>query len=227
MSNEQFLTSRPLPGARLNMAHPLTKGLVGCWLLNEQSGMRAMDLSPYENHGSLSGFASPIRRPFNGLPFDGSSEIDLGSPYKINIVDAPLTIISWIKHPGIVGTYIIIGRLNGYGLYFTATDVLRFGKIGVDEIVGADSVSANVWHQVGMVYSVDDKVNFYIDAVADSGNPVAYNTTFNTGLTYYVGSRGAAGYLTGSLGGVWVWNRALIKGDLDWHYAEPYDMFLR
>ena len=72
--NEQILWDRSQFPAQLNMAHPLTRGLVGCWLLNDTGGLRAWDSSPYANHGLLTGFADPVKRPFNGLQFDGTDD---------------------------------------------------------------------------------------------------------------------------------------------------------
>jgi len=55
--NGQFLYNRPTFPAQLDMAHPLTKGLVGCWLFNEDApkSMRVWDSSPYRNHGVVTG----------------------------------------------------------------------------------------------------------------------------------------------------------------------------
>jgi len=49
--------NRPLAGARINHAHPLSQGLVGCWPLTETAGSGAYDASRKGN-GSLVGFSS-------------------------------------------------------------------------------------------------------------------------------------------------------------------------
>jgi hypothetical protein len=70
MDNEyKMLVDKPLFGAQLNLAHPLVKGLVGCWIFNDMSGIQLTDYSPYKNHGILTGWSSPVPRPTNGQPF--------------------------------------------------------------------------------------------------------------------------------------------------------------
>lgn len=118
MSGEQLWPDRPLPGARLNMSHPLTKGLVGCWLLNEQ-GIRAMDLSPYANHGLLTNFGPPIRRAFNGLLFDGSNDyITCGTGASLRITDA-ITLEIWVNILSLTATRSLIVKRAWGGTFHT------------------------------------------------------------------------------------------------------------
>lgn len=44
---------KPIRGAQLNKSHPLARGLVGCWLLNEGSGKIVNDLSGNGNTGTF------------------------------------------------------------------------------------------------------------------------------------------------------------------------------
>jgi hypothetical protein len=52
------MTKPPL-GAKINWAHPLAKGIVGCWLFNEGMGDKVYDLSGNGNTGTLTGFSHP------------------------------------------------------------------------------------------------------------------------------------------------------------------------
>ena len=69
--NEQFLYNRPQFPAQINWSHPSTKGLVGCWLFNENGGMQAWDSSPYGTHLTLQGFTTN-RRNTNGILYAGA-----------------------------------------------------------------------------------------------------------------------------------------------------------
>lgn len=95
MSAEQILANRPLFGARLNMAHALAKDIIGCWLLNENGGIRALDTTPYINNGLLNSFNAPLKRSFNGLVFDGSGYINVSAKSIMNT--STFTIIFWIS----------------------------------------------------------------------------------------------------------------------------------
>ncbi len=66
---------KPLIGTQVNWGHPLSRGLVGCWLMNEGAGDRVYDLSLNGNDGEVqfdahweSGSVGAI------LDFDGNSD---------------------------------------------------------------------------------------------------------------------------------------------------------
>ena len=49
--------TKPSPGTFVDWTHPLSKGLVGWWLLNEGAGSRANDLSGNKNAGTITAAA--------------------------------------------------------------------------------------------------------------------------------------------------------------------------
>ena len=63
-------TTKPPPGCELDLEHPLARGLVGCWLMNEGAGGRVLDLCG-RNHGTLSGTAKLTHA---GVLFDGTND---------------------------------------------------------------------------------------------------------------------------------------------------------
>lgn len=98
------LTYRPLHGARLNIAHPMAKNMVLCMLLNEQ-GSRAMDLSPYQANGALTGFGDPAKRPFNGLDFNPATPSHVVIPAahtQLNFIAEPYSIIMRVMLDSVV-----------------------------------------------------------------------------------------------------------------------------
>jgi hypothetical protein len=46
---------KPGPDVELDFRHPLTEGLVGCWVMNERSGDTIVDHAPAGNHGTIVG----------------------------------------------------------------------------------------------------------------------------------------------------------------------------
>ena len=48
---------KPVLGTRLDSRHPLSQGLVGCWLFNEGAGTSVADLSGNNKYGTLIGTA--------------------------------------------------------------------------------------------------------------------------------------------------------------------------
>src|SRR3990167_7263966 len=43
--NRSYGKVKPVVGSQINWGHPLAKGLVGCWLMNERGGRKIIDLS--------------------------------------------------------------------------------------------------------------------------------------------------------------------------------------
>lgn len=73
--------NKPPPGARLDRAHPLSRGLVACYLLNEGAGTRIMDISG-KYDGTLTNMVLPWvgHKYGNALNFDGVDDfVDCGS----------------------------------------------------------------------------------------------------------------------------------------------------
>ena len=231
MAGEQLLYNRPLPGARVNMSHPLSKGLVGCWLLNENGGIRAMDASPYQNDGLLGGFADPPPRSFNGLKFDGSNDaIDCDSKASLYL-GGDLTFEFWIKSDDLTVT----SRVLGYGSDQSA--------LGVSYNVGwGTGIRVNAWFQVGDATS-NELVGFALDtwyhfAISRLGTllSIYWNGQLFQTLTQanawssslqntYIGKRNATGteFWKGSIGLVRIYNnRVLSLDDVKALYLSPY-----
>ena len=84
-----MLITKPKRGIRLNPFHPLSKGLVGCWLFNEGSGQKYYDLSLYGNHGIQSTKAYAPKwtsgKYDRGLKFDGTNDFcNMGNDASLN-----------------------------------------------------------------------------------------------------------------------------------------------
>ena len=66
----------------LNRTHPLAKGLVGCWLLNENNGTIINDLAGTNDGELINNAAWAITQKGPGLEFPtdgGSDRVDIGS----------------------------------------------------------------------------------------------------------------------------------------------------
>lgn len=67
-----YTTKPPYPSI-LDLDSPYSQGLVGCWLMNEGSGLYARDISGQGNHGTLTNMAENDWVA-EGLDFDGSND---------------------------------------------------------------------------------------------------------------------------------------------------------
>jgi len=82
---------KPLPGTQINWRHPLSRGLVGYWVMNEGAGDRIYDLSGNGNEGELQGGTGWIA---GGIDFDGSTGyVDLGTDKIFLDTGRPFTLV--------------------------------------------------------------------------------------------------------------------------------------
>ena len=71
---------KPFRGSQINKTHPLAKGLVGCWIFNEDTGDLIFDLSGHNNHITNYG-ATWISESLN---FDGVDDNAKADPFDFS-----------------------------------------------------------------------------------------------------------------------------------------------
>ena len=79
------LITKPKPGAMINPLHPLSKGLVGCWLFNEGYGNLANDISGRGNHGVLTNVSPNAQTSGWGSSIYGGGYISDGLNDQVEI----------------------------------------------------------------------------------------------------------------------------------------------
>lgn len=226
MPGEQILYQRPLPGARLNMAHPLALGLIGCWLLNENGGLRAMDLSPYGNHGILQG---PIRA-FNGMLFDGVDDyVNLGSPAILGGMST-LTVGAWIKpaaYPPAADVARIFHRAEGGNPNRILMDINENGYLRLTinnsgNIQTTDAVPLSSYSLATGIYNRGN-IDVYINHLKQATGSIADQAITAGNIGVRIGYDVAdARPFNGSIAGVWIWSRVLSPEDIKSLYLSPY-----
>ncbi|RLC74049.1 MAG: hypothetical protein DRI61_17330 [Chloroflexi bacterium] len=93
---------KPMYGVLLNPYHPLSRGLVGCWLFNESGGNTVFDLSGHANHGTLGGGTAGYCPTWttgkigSALSFDGDNDyVNCGNDDSLK--PNHITISVWLK----------------------------------------------------------------------------------------------------------------------------------
>jgi hypothetical protein len=96
-----FLFNPPL-GARINWSHPINRGLVGCWLMNEGGGQVYRNLAG--NRGATDGVGIgnpvPVMSPYGrAMFFDGATQyVDMGSSIPFDSDNWSMAL--WFYQPG-------------------------------------------------------------------------------------------------------------------------------
>ena len=108
---------KPIRGIRQNKSHPLARGLVGYWLLNEGTGEKAFDLSDNGNTGTLQGDTHFVPGKFgSALDLDGTGDyVSCGVASNFNITDQ-ITMAAWVSVDDF-STDRWIGGVSAGGIY--------------------------------------------------------------------------------------------------------------
>jgi len=233
---------KPTRGILLNKSHPLARGVVGCWLMNEATGNRVCDLSG--NAISLDFYNSPAWSSGN---FGYTVLFDDSSSQYLQVDDCPIpstpgeaTLIVWFNSDDSGADQALIqvcdkDTYNNYHALYLAGDVagdyLRAATNGTPLFKYATSTkgyTAGKWHQACSVFKGTDYRAAYLDG-ANKG--VETSTVSLSGLdrTAVAGLRDSTPglYLSGKIAVAMIWNRALSDSEIAFLYREPFCMFER
>lgn len=227
---------KPLPGAQLDRSHPLAQGLLGCWLMNEGSGLSVYDYSGNDNHGVLTNGPTWVAGPDGGaLSFDGVND-------RIRVVDFPSVEINNGGATWMCRVYIPAGslgdddeffrqtpdgmyiRTNGFKMEYVA---MEHGAVPRTISYSKGYIPTGRWVTIASVV-YGDQVSTYYDGNLDS--------IVDTGKTDYRSGSGELGISDSPGGGealraLWlyaaIYSRALSADEVAWLTAEPYCMFAR
>lgn len=220
---------KPQRGILPNKCHPLSRGLAGLYLYNENTGDKAFDLSGNNNTGTLYYDTHFVPGVFgSALDFDGSSDHVKMNPLSLS----EFTFSLWLRADiddfgytrclvynnidgGTRGELTLSSTSNRVNLYVSNSLYYYFD--------GIDSDNGN-WHSLIVTY--DGIVPLlYFDGVKyesdGNGNP-----TDDTSIAFRIGIRGGG---SASFGGridhVAVYDRALSEAEALLLYRGPFCMF--
>lgn len=232
--------TKPKPGCMIDPTHPLSRGLVGCWLFNEGAGSRLTDISGYGNHGVLTNMnpeSDWVGSPHGGaLDFDGSNDfINVGNNlifdfdysmsllvlFKSNLSNYNAAIISKWTTGGIGKFLFYIGQdTNNNKMSF----VLMQGDGTLRSLVSNHTYSA--MESIHVAATADGSImKLYKNSIVDSIT-TSYSggiKSFNFNLLFGKLRIDDDIYsFNGILDGVWLYKISLNEDLIKWHYNNPY-----
>jgi hypothetical protein len=233
--------TKPPLGAKINFAHPLAKGIVGCWLMNEGGGNKVYDLSGNGNTGTLTNMSLPSTSTSGWNPgrfgrclaFDGSNDyVDLSGVHRQMTSD--FSVFIWVKTIS-TGWGIIFGNYNGgtslvFQLHIVTGVLDLYTSIGASGTTFSSITAINdgKYHFVG-VTRVGVLGTIWIDGLP-SNTGASKPGDLYSGINYRLGvdSRVGGGLNFGGIeDSLLVFNRALSAQEVLQLYREPFSMFNR
>jgi hypothetical protein len=232
---------KPPLGSSINWNHPLSQGLVNCFLFNELNGLRIYDLAK-DNHGNL--LNGPIWNSSNNgyLQFDGNNDtIDFGDNLDIGLSSYTFctsfraSSLSGSLH-GLFSKSIAADAIQRYALFiYNAGGNYKIGTFisngGSSDVQPPSviNVVANVWYHVVVVFDRSDKVYLYVNGNLDSSATISQfqSVDFQSSYNFRIGSYGDAAnnpsfFFNGSISNLQIYNRALSAEEIRSNYENPY-----
>jgi hypothetical protein len=224
---------KPVLGTQINTSHPLYKGLVSCYLMNEKAGVKVKDWSSSKVDGILNtNIGSQASGWFNeGIQFnDGTSYVDLGTSSYITPTNMTIAIMVNYITPGGNQYFLAKGHdftANSFGLYeATGAVALMTYTNSLDHLTSTSIIPNNTdTLVVGIIYGSGKYL--YINGVYN--NSKTYTGTLNASSnTMWLGKQNRASYYYPAyckVSFMYIWNRVLSSTEIWNLYLRPYDMF--
>lgn len=232
---------KPPLGSQINWAHPLARGLVGCWLMNEGGGLKVLNkINNY--YDIISNFSSFNNWSQNskgtGLKFlrdIQNSKIPLIiDPFSTS---SPFTIVASVAPTNNDTNYgAIIGRgQDGSGAGWSIRFRYKTGNVYEIAIVttspsttgrtttGIKTYGLNIPVQAVAVWNPNVFLNLYTNGSIDKSNIDATSQLRTSGVGTTIGfNPGTAEYFNGIINYIYIYNRVLSPSEIQQLYIEPY-----
>lgn len=234
------MPAQNIPGLMLDRAHPLSRGLVGWWPINEGAGERVNDISGNGEHGKAINVVQSATAGWTGGPlgrafrFDGSDDyIECNTPLKTSLA-GPMSISLWVNPPDRSGYYMLATKTtaspaNPFQMHLRLTSGYVFFGRGTD--AGANDETSNTtapplnqWSHI-VVTSTNAGGNwsnrFYqngsLNSTQTGGTAIADDTT----SVLRFGRRGDGNYSKCATANIRIYNRVLSASEVAQLYADP------
>ncbi len=218
---------KPVLGSQLNLGSHLTRGLVGCWLMNEGSGTEVFDLSGYGR--KMSFVNSPVwssGKHGSAILLDDASDQYLTNASGI-VTATPITFFAlcYTDATGLNQQIIAVTDASTSDNHFrlqrrAATDGLS-AVTRTNTAAGALSIgipAVNTWFTAGAVFASPASRICYLDGIGGteettSLTPNAGNIdTTSIGAAYYNSTSNL--HWSGKIALAMIWKRALFASEM-------------
>ena len=234
-----LLHQKPLLGRQINWAHPLARGLLACWVMNESSGSKIYDLTGNGNDGTLQNMDDT-----NWIPGKFGHALDFLNTDNDYIVvsaidklrDLPIThdftVIIWFNANSNVtddaifawsGTDDLVFYPNDPGSGTGGTRVF-WRDVGGTQMTETAADLSGEWHQFVYLSRAPNDHEAYRDGVsiATASDTVTACTFTDVHIAAFAGS--GSQHFPGKIDHIMIYQRALIDDEIKLIYNNPFAM---
>ena len=231
----KFGQIKPNLGVPINWSNPLSKGLVGCWLMNEGGGNIIADLSGNGRNGSVVNALWSPGKYGTTLAFDDSGDyVDLGRASWVDYLPE-ISIVASVKNNNVskVGTNdYIVDKWTNWNCFYLAWDATEKFHFEVrTNTAGGVSVQSSVrdgtiQHHLAGTYD-GANIRLYVNGELDGGPKAQTGTVRSAVNNLYISSsvNSATTSWDGIIDYVFIYNRALSASEIAELYRNPFGIF--
>lgn len=245
MRKKNWGSQKPPLGSTINWSHPLSSGLVGCWLMNEGGGNNVNDLIKNNNATNTNAvWKSAVKGKC--LDFDGTTAALSTGIKNIPYLGA-ITVVTMFSMDVVQGKIVArwadlaTDRYN-WLLQYAATNKVSFYQttttglakpINYSTTTNTFTTGQPVFVTASSAYGVS--MQLFMNGVFTYGQSLAFNssgvsdqTVATTSVTIGAGEASPFdGYIDGQIYFVYIYNRILTASEVKELYANPYQFINR
>jgi hypothetical protein len=240
--------AKPPLGTQIDWSHPLSRGICGCWLMNEGGGNRVNDLSGNGNTGAITGAVWTSERFGPCLRYDGTSDyvnIPNSSSFTFGEsgIDRPFSVVILCNMDDITDSQALLSKYGGTGtrewLLQTSSGLMRWschdtGDHYIGRRFALDAGDQGHWLSCVVVYDgskANSGVQIWVNGLrrdtADNASGV-YDGMTASANPIQIGAFLSTTYeFNGLIDSASIYNGALSASEIAQLYREPFAMFQR
>lgn len=217
---------KPVRGMQLNKSHPLARGLVGCWVMNEAIGDKVFDLSGNENHGTNNG-ADWVA---DGLDFNANYDNITTSACNKLFSSKGTIVLKWNKlvFPGAYYYLFTAGSaFTQISVNISPAGNLAYYVGGIGSTVLDSSLITTGYHGYAVTWDdLTNKKELYHNGLLHSTWSPTWSKNFSS-QTFNIGGRPASTgrHAGGIIPNFLIFDRVLSAEEVAWLHREPYAIF--
>jgi len=230
-------SQKPPIGAQIDWSHPLAKGLVGCWLMNEGGGAKIQDIAG-TSHGTFTNMLWKSTIKGSVLSSDTDRWTTNGSSPKLSFA-TNFTISAWIYptnyhvigYFGIFNDFIAKGPSSTFNYVLgtkDATTIQFIKRTGGEGIIVYNFTVPNMtnkWNLVTLTIPPGGgSAYLYINGKFSSSQAIGAIAGVAGDVLYFGGSVPGTDetHFVGYIGSTTIHNRALSPSEIQQLYIDPY-----
>lgn len=229
--------NRPPIGAQVNFGHPLAKGLIGCWLLNEGAGSTTGDLV---SHGlaTIQAASTPWRTSQLGTTlFVTETPAHNWAKQTARAVVFPFSLVVIHTINGLTNLNTCspfahgdgATNTNGWDMNYTPANpaVLQYNAFGAGNVTFSNlsiSVADTYYFSALTLDKNSGTVTGYLGKLGQTlTSQTGTSAAMGTAATEYeIGNFNEVQQWDGDIATIYYWNRLLSAGELNWLNIEPW-----